>query len=385
MKKLMTATAAILLVSCQGGSLEPVDAGDRPEWQTAAPEDVGLDSVILDKVREYAFQDEMNTQGVVVIKDGYLVAEWYADDSGPDAWATSWSVGKSFASAMVGIAWGDGHLTSLDIPMTEFVPEWEGTERAAITLRDVLTMSSGLDWIEVYALDSDERSDVADLVVAENPIEIAIDQPVLADPGTRFNYSSGDTMLLSLVIKQLTGKNPTQLAEERLAGPLNFDKFDWWEDGNDHTFTFCCVDATVRDFAKFGQLYLQRGNWGGRQILTEEWVRMTTEETSGGNPGYGLQWWLNRPNDEHSYPSLPESAYFGLGYNTQLVGVFPEQNMVIARNGTYVKPDHSGYTEEGLYGGGMFADGIGSTGTIAEGPDWSDDTFFKLVLDAIVK
>ncbi len=385
MKILVFILAFFFAVGCRPDAdmtLAPIDAGSTDEWQKAAPEQVGLDQAQLDTARKYAFQEEMITQSVVIIKDGYLVAEWYAPGSDRTSWGTSWSIAKSFTSALLGIAWGDGALSSLDVTMGTFITEWgQGDARASMTLRDVLTMSSGLHWEEAYSLDTNDISEVAQMVLVTDPLSVPVSQPLESEPGAVWEYSSGDTMLLGRVIEQLTGSNPTAFAKERLAEPLGMKQFDWWEDVNGHTYTFCCIDSTPRDFARFGQLYLQNGVWGGVQLLPQEWVRMTVEETAHAYPGYGLQWWLNAPDGE-LFPSLPETSYFALGHNGQLIGVFPDENMVIVRNGRYVKPDVPPVATAGLFGSGLASDGLGTTGSTGPGEAWDDDRFFRLILDA---
>ena len=111
---------------------------------------------------------------------------------------------------------------------------------------------------------------------------------------------------------------------------------------------------------------------------------MSTEETAKANHGYGLQWWLNAPEGD-LYPSLPASAYFALGHDTQFVGVFPDENMVIVRSGRYVKPDGPAVVTESLFGSGVISDGIAATGTTPPGDSWDGDKFFRLILDARVR
>ena len=125
----------VALTACNDAPPLVIDAGNTPDWQVDAPERHGFDVARLDAARAYAFKPTYYTQGVVIIKDGYLVAEWYADDAGPDSYATSWSVGKSFVSALVGIALDDGLIPSVDEPMTTYIPEWKNSDRAAIKLR----------------------------------------------------------------------------------------------------------------------------------------------------------------------------------------------------------------------------------------------------------
>nr|MBO2502508.1 class C beta-lactamase-related serine hydrolase [Thermoanaerobacterales bacterium] len=176
------------------------------DWTVEDPEDHGMDPEVLEGAREYAFAEGRNTQGVVVVRDGVIVAEWYADGAGPDSWAASWSVAKSFTSALVGIAVEEGAIPGVDEPMTRWYPEWEGTPAADMTLEDVLQMSSGLAWTEDYSPESATGSDIIRMVVGERDhLAYAASVPPEVEPGTRWSYSSGDTMLLSGVLEQATG------------------------------------------------------------------------------------------------------------------------------------------------------------------------------------
>ena len=220
-RALAAALALALVAACSSGddaddaapaeaaSAENDEAGtsaDPGPWVVEAPEDHGLDPATLEEARTYAFADGRNTQGVVVVRDGVIVAEWYADGAGPDSWVASWSVAKSFASATVGIAIEEGKIPGVDEPMTTWYPEFAGTEREDMTLENVLQMGSGLDWVEDYDPDASASSDIIRMVTGErDQLAYAASQPAEVAPGTRWSYSSGDTMLLSGVIEQATG------------------------------------------------------------------------------------------------------------------------------------------------------------------------------------
>lgn len=313
-----------------GDSTELLWPGE--DWIEQAPEEQGMDSTILDGARRYAFQDGKNTQGVVIVRGGALVAEWYADGKSTDSWATSWSVGKSVASALVGIALDEGLIPDVDVPMAEYIPEWAGTPHEAITLRDVLWMSSGLDWTEIY---DDVFSDVVYLVArARDPIAFAASQEVGTVPGTFFNYSSGDSMLLSAVIEAATGMSAADFAAERLFGPLGMRRAEWWSDRSGHTLTYCCVDTTSRDFARFGLLFLRNGRWRGERLISERWVADSTT-SSPAYVGYGYQWWLIGKDT----PGVPADTYAALGVDGQYIYVVPSLDLVVVRNGLYWKHD----------------------------------------------
>ncbi len=178
------------------------------EWGVADPADHDIDDAGLEEARAYAFAPGRNTQGVVVVHEGEIVAEWYADGAGPDSWAASWSVAKSFTSAAVGIAIDEGHIGGVDEPMATYLPEWAGTDREPITIGDVLHMTSGLEWNEGYD-GTAEESNIVQMVTGEaDQLAYARARPVGVEPGTVWSYSSGDSMLLSGVVQEATGRPP---------------------------------------------------------------------------------------------------------------------------------------------------------------------------------
>jgi CubicO group peptidase (beta-lactamase class C family) len=308
----------------------PVPIG---EWAVDDPASHGMDPVLLDQARAYAFTPGRNTQGVVVVHGGAIVGEWYAPGAGPDSWAASWSMAKSVTSALIGIALAEGAIPSVDVPMTTYFPEWAGTPREAITLRHVLHMESGLDWLEDYDPTSLASSQIVQMVATQpDQLAYAAGRPARVPPGTAFNYSSGDTMLLSAVLAQATGMAPDDYARQKLFGPLGIDQIDWWRDAAGHTLTYCCVDTTSRDFARFGLLYLRGGAWGPTQVVPAAWVDASLTDTAATYERYGYQWWL-RPSGSGTVP-----PYFAaLGHDGQFTYVIPSLDLVVVRNGTYAK------------------------------------------------
>lgn len=365
----------LLLLSCGDD-----DAPFR--FAEGAPEDVGMDAAVLEGAREYAFAEGRHTQGVVVVRRGVIVAEWYAPDRGPESLGASWSVGKSFASATVGIALDRGEIPSVDEPMTTYIPEWEGTHNEGVTLRDVLEMASGLSWVEDYDITNIAGSDIAQLVLDEGGdlLGPVLDNERAHPPGTRFNYSSGDAMLLSRVISAATGMSAGDYAQQHLFEPMGIDNAAWWQDQQGQTLTYCCVDMSSRDFARFGQLFLNGGELGGRRIVSEAWVRESTAPSRSWG-GYGYQWWRSGFDD----PNLPDDTYSARGHDGQYIYVIPSEELVVVRNGLYA-PYWQGTTvaEPNLFA--VYpSDGIfPGRGTVP--PDsWDDSAFLGPVLASIVE
>ncbi|MCC5950812.1 MAG: serine hydrolase [Acidimicrobiia bacterium] len=366
-----------------GGPDEPGDGDSSTEdaawdWEVVDPSEVGMDAATLEQARSYAFEEVEHTQGVVVIREGRLVAEWYASDADQDSWAASWSVAKSFTSALVGIAIDEGLIESVDEPMTTWYPEWEGSPREDITLRDVLQMASGLDFTESYDPADLESSDIIQLVLASpDQLTYAADRPELEEPGTVFNYSSGDTLLLSGVLEQVTGMSAAEYAEQKLFGPLGIEQVEWWEDAVGTTLTYCCLDTTSRDFARFGQLYLDGGAWQGEQVVPAAWVEVSVEPSPAADY-YGFQWWLTGVRDD----DLPDDLYSARGHDGQFIYVIPSLDLVVVRNGTYIKHDGEPVADPSLYE--FYPSGlVEDRGTLRPSPGWSDAEFLAPIIESI--
>ncbi len=313
-----------------------------------------------------------------MVHRGVIVAEWYSPEADADSWVASWSVAKSFTSALVGVALDEGLIPSIDEPMTTYYPEWAGTPREAITLRDVLHMESGLDWVEDYDSQALETSDVIQMGLGEpDELAYAAGQPAGGDPGSAFNYSSGDTMLLSGVLEQATGMAAHEYARIKVFEPLGIDRFEWWQDAAGHTLTYCCLDTTSRDLARFGLLYLRGGRWAGEQVVPADWVEDSITDTATTYDGYGYQWWLGL--DEGG--GLPPH-YSAEGFNGQHIVIFPALDLVVVRNGFYGKTDCEPVADPSLfvcYPPDGLVPGLGTIGP----DDWSDEEFLGPIVAAL--
>jgi CubicO group peptidase (beta-lactamase class C family) len=373
-----TATAIPAAAGPSRPAAAGVTAGTTADgWTTATPASMGMDSTTLDGARDYAFTPDRHTQGVVLVRGGKIVNEWYAPGEGPDSWAASWSVGKSFASTLIGIAISQGKIPNVNVSMTTYFPEWVGTPKAAITLRDVLQMESGLKWNEDYSPSAGAASDVIAMGLSKDELAYAASRPLAHAPGTTFHYSSGDAMLLSGVIAKATGMTAAEYAKQVLYDPIGMKQVEWWRDAASHTLTYCCTDTTSRNFARLGLLFLNDGNWNGHQVVPASWVHDATSPTANSGGIYGYMWWIMQ------MPEVQGSIFYANGFDGQKIFVIPSLDLVVVRNGDYVKSACPPVADPNLFGRYPPAGLVPGAGT--QPPDsWSDTDFLRPIVESVV-
>lgn len=273
------------------------------------------------------------TLAELVVKGGKVEHEIYGDEINADTTLISWSMAKSITQALVGIAVLDGLL---DIDQPTGLVEWSHDDRREITLRHLLEMRSGLSWVEDYV--DGENSDVIDMLFGkgnEDTAAYAVSQPLIAQPGTSWVYSSGTTNIVSRILGNALGdtngsyQNMLKFMQDRLFVPLGMKA----EPRFDAAGTFIgssYVYATARDFAKFGELYLRDGMVNGTRILPEGWVDMAGSQHSfdaDTGLGYGHHWWT-LPGERNSLVAA--------GYDGQYIMVIPDRDLVVVRLGKTV-------------------------------------------------
>jgi len=365
--------AFVALIACGCSSSAPAW-----DWPVQAPAEQGMDAAMLEGARAYAFQPGKHTQGVVITRRGTLVAEWYEEGRDATSYAGSWSVAKSFTSALVGIAIEEGKLPGVDAKLVDFYPQWAGSSRDQITIEHVLHMSTGLEWLEAYDFANANEADVVQLVfTTASPLDYVLGKPLVVPPDTQFNYSSGDTLLLSGVLAAATGERAGDYAQEKLFSKLDIAGAEWWRAKTGETLTYCCLDMTTRDFARFGLLYMQHGMWNGEQVVPAAWVDVSLTPASTFQ-GYGYQWWLEGKTNS----ALPPDLFMANGHDGQFIYVIPSLELVVVRNGHYDKFDGPPVAEPQLFlrypPNGIVAGG----GTIP--PDsWSHADFLAPILASI--
>ena len=308
-----------------------------PADPTAAASAAGFDTAGLAAVVDATFVEdddpatEVGTRAVVVVHDGTVVAERYADGFDETTPLLGWSMGKSVASAIAGTLVRDGLVDPGDRALW---PGWTdpGDPRRDITLDDLLTMTDGLAFEEVYDPDTDATRM---LFRPGDTAAAAAEQQLVATPGEVWSYSSGTTNLLCDVLARADGDDPATLAARRVFAPLSMTSATMGTDASGDPVCSSYGYATARDWARFGQLYLQDGTWGGDRLLPAGWVASTTTPVDVPTaPGYGAQWWLNADADGATrMASVPADAYWASGNEGQHVVVLPSHDLVVVRLG----------------------------------------------------
>ena len=274
--------------------------------------------------------DDLGTTALLVLENGQIVYEKYDLSGGPDVISGSFSMAKSIVAVLYGFALQEGRIKSLNEPISNYLMEWEGSDQGKITIKNLLTMASGLNWQEAYV---NPFSITTEAYYGTDLRMTALRQQMSGVPGERFSYQSGNTQLLGLILSRAVNMNLAYYASAKLWKPLGAEKDALWsldhEDGMEKAF--CCVNATARDFARIGELVRLNGKWNGQQLLNESYVHeMLTPHQIPGEDGkpvdyYGYQWWImNTPSGPVPYMR---------GILGQYVIVVPQKNRVIVRLG----------------------------------------------------
>lgn len=338
---------------------QPDDTGDGEtglmwpgaDWVEAAPEAHGMDSDALQALADYTFTDNHNTQALAVFKDGYLVGEWYADDYSADSLVTTWSMAKSVTSALVGVGIREGVL-SLDDTVGQHLPEWSSGPNEAVNLYHLLTMQSGLT--------SNFTNPNGIYVVEPDQLAYALDRELVRTPGETFEYVNEDSMVIGGVLAAAFGRSTVELAQSEIFDPIGMTA-EWWVDGSGNALTYCCMDSTARDLARFGLLYARGGEWKGNQIVPADFVADSTLGHSYYDY-YGLHWWVDPDT----------SSFSAVGLYGQYLWVNPDEDLVVVRFGEYTRMG-----SEAIRTGWNYHD------TEDEG-SFDGEVFGQLIMDALV-
>jgi CubicO group peptidase (beta-lactamase class C family) len=282
---------------------------------------------------------DLKTTALLVLQEGAVIYEKYSEDGGADVLSGSFSMAKSIVALLTGFALEEGRIKSLDERVERYLPEWEGLDEGKITLRNLLQMTSGLNWDESYM---NPLSITTEAYYGSDLHFTALRQRLIRPPGSGFSYQSGTTQLLGLVVARAVNKNLADYASEKLWRPLGAEKEALWsldkEDGMEKAY--CCFNATARDFARVGEFVRNFGKWNGQQLLSEAYIKEmihphgVPDKDGKATDYYGYQWWV--------YHTLAGDVPYARGILGQYIIVLPQRNRVIVRLGkkTAERVDH---------------------------------------------
>ncbi|NNC37173.1 MAG: serine hydrolase [Hyphomonadaceae bacterium] len=333
----------------------PVDLQRLPGTFVYRGESESIEDVMLDT----------KTTAMVVVKDGTIVYEDYFLGTGAEDTRISWSMSKSFVSALIGVALKEGAIKSLDDQVTDYVPLLKGSAYEGATLRNVLNMASGVEFNEDYL---DPNSDINKmgraLALGQSLDDFAASIKIRArEPGSGRLYVSIDTHVISMVLRGATGKSLQAYFIEKLWSKMGAgaDAF-YTTDGDGNAFALGGLNMRTRDYALFGELFRNNGMRDGVEIIPADWVAASTANTApldveGFPPGYGYQWWV---------PVNADGEFFAVGVYGQYIYINPKAGVVIAKNAA-----HREFLDEDKVQGGHMARNIEMFRGIAEHfSDW---------------
>ena len=292
-----TIIKSIVPIVCTISFLIPLSAKEFPgeSWSVKNPDELGIDASKVEKLFDLSFQDDA-TQSVVLIKDGYIIAERYADGYDKDSIGTSWSMAKSFYASLIGISIEMGEIGSLDDKVSDYL-DYFTEDRKDITIREVLDMTSGLE-------NPDHEHEI--MFFQDDHLDYAKDIKRDKETNTVFEYNNVNSLLLGDILLVATGKKADDLLKERVLDPIGTKKYVLWRDAADNVLSYCCIDMSARDYSRFGLLFSRNGAWNDRQIVPYDFVQETydprwlsTSDRAGmDRRGYGLHWWFSKNDDE---------------------------------------------------------------------------------------
>lgn len=272
------------------------------------------------------FLEETKSVAFLIIKNDSIQYEKYFNGYDDESIVASFSMAKSVTSILIGCAIEDGFIKSENESIVNYIPELKDKGLEKVTIKHLLQMTSGINFNESY---TNPFGDAASFYYGRNLRKSISKMEPKIEPGTKFQYISGNTQLLGLVLERsLKGKTVTNYLQEKVWQPLGMEFDATWsidkkKDGLEKTF--CCLNARARDFAKIGRLYLNKGNWQGKQLVPQSWVEKSTKaETKEGIASfYQYQWWLPTKNGD----------FMADGHLGQYIYVNPAKNLIIVRLG----------------------------------------------------
>jgi CubicO group peptidase (beta-lactamase class C family) len=351
----------VFISSCEEGEPEsPFQADDfiaegpwnGPYWPTTgwrfcSPEAVGMDGEMLKELNDeilLLLELHVDVNSVLIIKDGYVVAEqYYSDDYSADSLHPIYSCTKSLTSALLGITIEQGFVVDEHELMYGYFEDHEMANltesKQSVTLWHLLTMSTGFEWYELEYPYGDERNTFYNFVRSGDRVQFVLDRPMSTDPGTEYSYNSGISHLISAIIQKSTGIRTDSFALEHIFTPLGITRYDWPIDDQGVAYGGHGIWMKPRDMAKFGYLYLKEGLWDGEQVVPAGWVEMSwqkhMERKYIPDSYYGYHWWVF------------DDYYAAVGYGGQWIILVPEHDLLVVFTNHFTEDDELQWSTPG--------------------------------------
>jgi len=300
----------------------PVDG-----WKEVSPSAYAMNTSRLDDMVEYIEDNHISINSIVLIHNGTLVFEQYFGFFNENQTANIFSCTKSFTSTVMGLAIDKGYIANTSLKVLDFFPDRTianlDSRKENITIQDLLTMRVGMDWNDNSAAGMSEYNN---MLRSDDWVQYVLDRPMIANPGSRWNYNSGASLLLSAIVQNATGMTADEFASEHLFGPLGISDYTWRENAQGISIGGNTITLRARDMARFGYLFLRNGTWAGVQIISSDWVQAASTSYSvlGAQGGYGYQWWIRHDIN----------SFYAAGYAGQFIYVLPDYDAVVVFQAT---------------------------------------------------
>jgi CubicO group peptidase (beta-lactamase class C family) len=291
---LLLGLAVLAAAAPQAAALGAPEYWPSEGWRTATPESQGLSSAELSGVFDLIAEKDIQIHSLLLVRNGWLILEAYFFPCAPDTLHDICSCTKSVSSTLVGIAMDQGRIRSVKETLPQLFPGRrfanDSPPKRRMTLENILTMTTGMD----YPLLGEPR--LQGLRGAPDWVQVVLDLPMTAEPGMEWGYNSGGSHLLSAIVTRSTGRTAEDFAREFLFGPIGIRDWIWPKDPQGNSRGWGDLKLKSRDMARIGYLFLKKGRWDGRQVVSRDWVEKATarQTAGGGTDGYGYQWWRQK-------------------------------------------------------------------------------------------
>lgn len=298
-------------------------------WENVTPESQNIATEDLERMEEHIIDNRLGIHSIIIYKNGTIPYEEYFKPFDNESLHNLKSTSKGIISALTGIALEEGYIESLDEKIFNYLSDYNAdtTGKSDITIRHLLTMTSGLKWEE------NNLNSMYTFFVSKHIVKRVLDLPLVEEPGTKFNYNTGLTHLLSAIITEASGMSTLEFTQKYLFEPLEIENIQWDTDREGYYIGGSELFLTPRAMTKFGVMYLNNGEYMGRQIVPEDWViESTTTQIQGSSFGadiqYGYLWWLDIEHSLFTYLE-GENRFLAMGVRGQRIFVYPELDVVV--------------------------------------------------------